>query len=334
MENLSIGLLVSSTKPNNIHKACVYICSFYNLKFFYFTPEDMDYENKKINGYIFDGIEWNKEKQDYPQMIYDRLRRRTNVKYIDLYNELNECVFNVKKESVISKLDVYNKFKDEEFCIPFIEINTIQDVIEFLDEYKKIILKPVIGKQGDGIFSLERQGSKYNICGRNTRKILTYDELGKYINGKKYLSQVFAESKTRDNSPFDIRIQVMKNYKNQWEVVKILPKVGLYDKEIVAIPKYGGTWGVWDGFAKHNFGKNSFEILDKKVRETSIDICNKFESMFDEEIPELALDICLDKNMNIHLLEINNAVPGISYCEFEAVEKSIEYLIYKFEKGC
>lgn len=326
---------------DGLAKSVAYICQFHEVDFFYFSPEDIDYSKKKINGRAFNGAGWAKVEKDYPDMVFDRLRRH---KHMDLkvYEELKSSIFNcLHLRNIGGKKGTYEHFKGEEFIIPFDMVNNVKDVDAFLKKHDKIILKPVALSGGDGVYSVEVSRAEgldglYKVGGRSEVKILNREEFVKFIEKRlsksTYIIQKFVEAFTKEGSPYDIRVGMSKNGKNEWEILKIVPKIGVKGGEITSIGAYGGSYGIWKGFIEHNFGKSEYEGINTEIRRISLEICKKMENYKGNKLSEFGIDLILDKNKGIYLLEANTT-PGIVQYDLELAEAQVNYLLYLYKEG-
>ncbi|MFT4363815.1 YheC/YheD family protein [Staphylococcus aureus] len=134
-----------------------------------------------------------------------------------------------------SKNEVFRKLRDsklfDDVLIPYVLIKDTKDVFNFIEKYEKVLLKPTVGNQGRNIIVIQKVNDMYKLIDNNSNKLYSYSEIFTLLN-KKYLNSVyicqkFIESKTKEDTPFDIRLHVRKNEKGQWKKVKIYPKIGI-----------------------------------------------------------------------------------------------------------
>src|SRR5699024_9969736 len=138
-------------------------------------------------------------------------------------------------------------FQDPNFAhlvIPSKNLVSMNILEEFLIKYDSVILKPIHGRQGKGIYSLRKQGEKYILSYGTEEKNLNNNELKdiyeKYLNEKKYLVQKMINSKTNDGYPFDCRIVVQKNRTGKWTIGKMFFRIGTGQK-VVSNTFQGGS---------------------------------------------------------------------------------------------
>jgi hypothetical protein len=59
---MNIGLLRKSDKTGILARTLTYMCNYYNMNFFVFTYDDVDIENKSIQGLFFENGTWVRKK--------------------------------------------------------------------------------------------------------------------------------------------------------------------------------------------------------------------------------------------------------------------------------
>lgn len=116
------------------------------------------------------------------------------------------------KSKVFRMLENSGLFED--VLIPYVLVEKTDDVLLFLKRYNKILLKPVFSNQGRNIIVIEQLGDVYRLMDDNVATEYSYAELIDILNLKylnpTYICQPFIESKTKEGSPFDIRLHVRK----------------------------------------------------------------------------------------------------------------------------
>ena len=299
-----IGLLCLNSEVKKINIACSYISNFNGYDFFYFTPKDIDYKNKRIIGKHYNGKNWYTQEYEYPEMIYDRLRKRNDAIYNRLYQELDECVFNSRHKKIIDKLEQYDFFKNETYCIPYQKIQDKKDLREFFEKYKDIILKPNDDKECNGIIRI-----------KNIDEINNLKEIEKTMVAQKYMN-----FRNKYEMPFDVRTHCIK-HKGEWKIIKSFCKIGNVNNNTIIPMRLGGYLGDLEAITNKKISKQTNDI--------AIEVCKKFEKIA-PECNELGVDlgICDEK---IYLIEVNNRIPGILWREFEVAKYNIESLIDLYE---
>lgn len=337
-----IAMLSPSKGISKLKTACVAAASMYNCEFFYFTPDDIDYEKKIIHGKTYINHKWETKKYSYIQdidVVYDRIRLVGRKKYKKIYDTLSHIPLTHNAfGGSLNKIEVYEKFKEEgslaEYIIPYIYHQNTNETIKFIKKYKKIIVKPQIGLMGNGLYYIELSDKNYRIVYKNEELNMNQEEfeqwLNKTVDKKAYVVQKYIMSRTNDNQAFDIRAHLMRNYNNKWEFVVILPRIGIEFEKMTPM-KLGGYTGQWEGFIKRNYGDENYETINKKMRWLSRRFTDLFEELFKTKISEIGIDFAIDENGHIYLLELNLRRPGFFYYEFDVARRAIGYAKYLSE---
>jgi len=327
---------------SKLKTACFAAASMYDAEFCYFTPEDIDYKSKVIYGKTFTNNKWITKQYSYVNeidVIYDRVRMIGRRKYKEVYEELNHIPFTHKNFGrTLNKIKVYDEFQKDgsmkNHIIPYIHHTSSSEILDFINEHKKIIIKPQVGLIGNGLYYIESSDSFYVIKFKGQELQLNRSEfinwIEKLTSKEAYVVQKYINTRTKDNQPFDIRVHLMRGYRNKWEFVVILPRVGIEFEKITPM-KRGGYVGIWEGFIKRNYGEESYTNINKEMKKISLDFTKKFEKLFQTEISEVGIDFAIDENGQIYLLEMNLRRPGFQYYEFDVAKKAIGYAKYLSE---
>ena len=116
--------------------------------------------------------------------------------------------------------------------------------------------------------------------------------------------QKYIMSRTKDYQAFDIRSHLMRNYNNKWEIVVILPRIGIEFEKMTPM-KLGGYTGLWEGFIKRNYGDENYKTINKKCAGYLEDSLTYLKELFKTKISEIGIDFAIDENGHIYLLELN-----------------------------
>lgn len=325
----SVGMLRTSKKPLILARSVAYVCQHFQIDFFYFSPEDVDIKNKKINAQIFENGRWTKQIVEFPSVVDNEPMKKVNK---EIYAALKEkCILTTNpiggKSKVFKMLEKSKQFDD--VLIPYVLVENSEDVFRFLDQYNKILLKPVFSNQGRNIIVIEQLGNVYKLMGDNTVTEYSYMELEgllkqKYLNPT-YICQPFIESKTKEGSPFDIRLHVRKNENGKWQKVKIYPRIGMGNNITSNISQGGGISPIVP-FLQNNFEDNWKEVKDK-LESLCTTFPVRFESLYSYRLDALGIDLGVDQNGNIGLFEVNT-YPGQQFFYLEDAEVRVAYYRY------
>src|SRR5699024_8476277 len=332
-----IGMLKSEEEDNKLAIACAYVAHYEDVQFYTFSPSDVDYNEMLIKGSFFENGQWTDKIIEYPNVIYDRYRLRGIKRFNNIYEELEGIPFtNEFYGNSISKLEVYDKLKEtkelDDVLIPYKKVEKIRDIFRYIEKYGAVILKPEVGSFARGVHYISKEDrNKYFVAERENENKYGEMELRKHLNDllKKntFIVQQYIKSRTVDDNPFDIRVHVMKNDKNEWEFVSNYPRIGLHYATIMAM-NVGGYTGKLRGFLNRNYLDKHPEQIIKNIESVALKITDVFSSCYEENFNEIAFDLALDQYAEPHLIELNINKPGITTFEFDLARCAIPNAIY------
>lgn len=336
----AVGMLVSENDDDKLAIACAYVAKYEDKHFYYFTPKDIDYEMMLIRGYFYENKEWIAKVVRYPDVIYDRLRLKGIGNYKFIYEELDGIpITNEFFGNSISKLEVYDKLKEtgelDKVIIPYQKVNRTKEIMEYIQRFKSVIVKPEVGSFAQGVYLVSKLDSgEYLVAGIEEEKY--YNELSltallkKWIDRSSLLVQRYIKTRTKENKAFDIRVHLMKDGNNEWSIIESYPRIGV-KSAILLVLRSGGYIGKLIPFIERNFGKRNSEKIISNIKELSYKTANVFDGLYMNRVSEIALDWALDKEGNLYLIELNVNKPGIASYEFEVAQHAIPYAIYLAE---
>lgn len=326
---MKVGMLRYPEKPPFLARTIAYICSHYNIDFFYFRPEDVDLTHKKINGSFLVNGKWVQKSTDFPDVIDNApMRERDKI----LYSVLEEhSILTTRrigsKKKIFNTLEKDGRFKD--VLIPYKLIEDEVGIKLAIDEYKKVLLKPSRSNQGKNIYVIERSKNGFQVSTDSTTK--SYSELAftnlynEVFANRLYICQPFIESKTKEGHPFDVRIHTRKNIDGKWATVKIYPKIGI-GKSITSNISQGGGISAINSFLEAQFEDN-WKDVKQRLNQLSRQFPPLFQSLYTFPIDALGIDIGIDKSGKLWLFEVNT-FPGAMYLFAEDAEARVQY--YRF----
>lgn len=127
-----------------------------------------------------------------------------------------------------NKMEIYKNLVNTElapYLPPSQQVNSYQTVFNRLENWKKIMLKPITGSQGFGIYYIEKTDDSLIVKTEKNEKIIerTFTDRSKLqfwleqlLGNHHYLVQPYFELCDEANLPFDIRILLQKNTEGKW----------------------------------------------------------------------------------------------------------------------
>ncbi|PLR89938.1 YheC/YheD family endospore coat-associated protein [Bacillus sp. T33-2] len=202
---------------------------------FRFVPSHIDPVNHLVSGERFDHRlqKWRKDQMPIPGIIYDRcfygddphskqcaaivkwLKTRDDLLFLGYGLPDKWRLYEILSASVLAPY------------VPLTErVSGGRQVADFLTKHPKIILKPVTGSGGNGIYCLERTGNSITAATEKHRQYIKREFSGDHhaiswteqlIKKKDYLMQPYLPLVDNQQRPFDIRFLVQKDQDGAWK---------------------------------------------------------------------------------------------------------------------
>ena len=332
-----VGFMRNIIKPTYMAKLTAVLCKNQGIDLIYLSPRDINMQKNTVKGKMFINNTWISVETDLPPFIdispyCFNAENRNIMAYLRKKTFLSDNGTNrISKEKLQEMLK-----KDGEFAqllIPTLKVEDINDIEEFLNKYSKIVMKPINGERGMGVYVLEKENNDYVLGYLTEEKKITNEELITFfeesIKGKRYILQKYISSKSSQGDPFDCRIHVEKNGEGKWVSARNFIRIGIGQKVISNVNQGGGI-GDPEPFLKANFGDNNWEIINRNLNKLAITLPYKIEKLRNTHIMSLGLDIGIDKDGKLYLFEANSC-PTTAPLKAEAAMLRTDYYKYILE---
>lgn len=333
---ITIGMLHYRKDPQTVFKSYAYAATakMEEVNFFYFTPGRVDLENRRIIGLFYEQGAWVERETDYPDVVFNAGGTLTAKQDFIVDALKNELPFT--SHPIGDKMSVYNRIKKgslfTQYLIPSDDFDDLDTALSYVEKYNTIIIKPNSGSKGEGILLIEKKKDRYLLISSGNEHEMSEEQLKEWLEDmltedQTYLVQPFIHSKTKQGQSFDLRLHVQKDGEGKWVLTTIYPRVA--SKGIVANISSGGYTSMITSFLEEQFGKDYFDI--KRYLEVfSVQFATHFDSLYEEPLDELGLDVGLDQNHKIWLYEVNwrPGQPILFYLELDIAKRMIQYCTY------
>jgi hypothetical protein len=289
-----------------------------------FVPSNINQVSNKVTGYIFESTTslWRQEEFPIPNVLYDRcyygedIHSKQCMSIVSWLKERHDIFF--LGYGLPNKYELYNVLMHSPLqpYLPYTKLITdSQMIMEELGTNKKIVLKPINGSQGNGIFFIKLTGRSILVKTFNRKQHIhkTFPDEKKFvlwINSllakKSYLVQPYLELTNNQLEPFDIRIFLQKEKDGKWAERGRGIRTG-HPAGILSNISAGGRIFHFDRWREH-LPLNQKEYLELEINNILSKIPIILEMVF---LPlfELGIDIGIAKNGSIWILDINSK-PG------------------------
>lgn len=184
-----IGYLYVRRHPGKLLRAYHYACAAKELgaDFMYFTLNDVNYEKRQIHGYILVDGKWKRANRPFPNVMINAYVPKRHHSLRALY-ELLRLEIPCTTFWVGDKMMINNRLKKgglfEKYIIPSKKIDSVKDVFHFLEQYPKVVIKPLNSRQGKNVYYIEKTTNSYIIEIDNKKQRYDYEQISQIISEK------------------------------------------------------------------------------------------------------------------------------------------------------
>lgn len=204
------------------------------MEVFRFIPSEINPHSLQIQGKKFDPVRlrWQDEEFPIPSIIYDRCfygddeHSRQCIPIVNWLKNKKEILF--LGYGLPNKLDLYKTLQKSNLAAylpPTQPVLDCQAVLREVKMRKKIILKPINGSHGYGIYYVKKNEKTYHVKTEKAKRIISrifpneaklLQWMQTLLKQHKYLLQPFLELSNDELQPYDIRILLQKDDCGKW----------------------------------------------------------------------------------------------------------------------
>jgi glutathione synthase/RimK-type ligase-like ATP-grasp enzyme len=294
------------------------------IECFRFLPSKINPVTHSVLGKKYDSAAgtWKDEEAPLPKLLYDRCfygddeHSKQCIPIVSWLKNRNDITF--LGYGLPNKLDLYEALKDSILSpyLPYTQrAEDEETVLSELAKHKKLILKPINGSQGYGIYYLKESQKNYHVKTEKQKKIISrifpnerklVQWLRPLIRQRAYLVQPYLELSNGDLQPFDIRILLQKNEQGKWTERGKGIRTGLTGGILSNLSAGGAvsnfeTWVSALPAPTREYVSNELRYIIKNLTEL---LEKTFLPLF-----EVGLDIGFAKNGSLWILDMNSK-PG------------------------
>jgi len=209
-------------------------------------------------------------------------------------------------------------------------------IASFLDEHRRIVLKPADEHFGKRIFFVACDGDdivmrQFEQRWRWPREI-GFAELASHVGGRLWIAQTMIVSRVRDGRAFDIFVHAHKDGNGRWTLVRSYAR--LSESGVLAtITGRGGYLGDLDSLLAALGDRGA--ALAATVRRLGIRIGETLDPIYGGALDEIGVDIVVDPQHRPWIVEVNSG-PVTRFHEFERARPHVAHamqLARRFKAG-
>jgi hypothetical protein len=221
-------------------------------------------------------------------------------------------------KSEVTKYDLYQiiSSKDDLACHipPTGFFDDLDDVINFIEEYRKVILKPLEAASAEEMLIIEKLNDNFRItdCRRKSHIKLLLDgieELKNFLNRSEYnlnnyLFQKLIKSIRIEQPPFDLKVVMKKGLHGCWQLGEMEYTVGGKNFLLTNILKESCPALLREVAKKTYPLKFDFYKIIKKLNKLCINTCETIDTMMAYS-GDVEFEIAIDEDNKLWLVEVN-----------------------------
>lgn len=336
---ITVGMLDLKRPERNL-KAYPFasVAKMEGINFFCFRPSDVDIESKTIQGYFYENGEWIVKQTPFPNIIYNS-NSQAKSEEDQIIIEALRFLIPFTSNPVGNKMKVLEMLSRSNIFSPYLpetrEVKDVNSTIDFINQSKNIVLKPINGRKGNGIIFIICKEDRYEFTLENKTQQLSKTELVYLIEEiipRAYIAQQYIKSKNKSGNAYDLRLHVQKDGRGEWRICTIYPRIAPFNSIKTNISSGGATLYL-SPFLEQEFTEDYFN-MKRYLEVFSLSIAKEMDKLYGVSFDELGIDIGIDENNKIWLYEINwhPGVPPTFYLELDVVKTSLEYCRYLAHK--
>lgn len=331
-----IAMLTNDPSDKQLAAACAYSAKWNDTAFYYFAPHDVHAELRYIKGYVLKDGQWEARYCPFPDVVYDRLKARGNANYSFVYEALRHLPFTDERDGgSFSKKKSYEMLEDNtklaSHLIPYTAVESVEEILAFIETYGTSIIKPSIGSFGNGIIVVQREQEGFAVKAHEHVHIMKDEEFGQLISmlaaKKGFIIQKFIRSETRNGLPFHIRLHLVRNGSGRWSFISAFPFLSTQSEHKVV--NHAGSlraFTTWNWLSRHEFPQKE-EVMLTRLEQMAIMTANHIADHVKERICELGIDVGIDSSGQIWIFEVNMNKIGSTHREFEVAQHMIPFAL-------
>ncbi|RSK51552.1 YheC/YheD family endospore coat-associated protein [Bacillus canaveralius] len=296
----------------------------FGIECFRFIPSQINPVTMLVTGHRYDTerSRWNAAEFPIPDILYDRCfygDDRHSKQCIPIVSWLkNNPDITFLGYGLPNKLEIYEVLASSPLA-PYLPaskpVSLPEEVLNELKRHRKIILKPVNGSGGNGIYYLEvqkegilakteKQGNQVNYLFSIKSKLSRW--LESLLTKKKFLVQPYLQLTDDQDRPFDVRVLLQKDANGHWLERGRGIRTGKKDG-ILSNLSAGGVaapFRAWVDKVDPSLKNFICEELDELLVKIPVVLEDSFMPLF-----ELGVDIGITKDGAVWILDLNSK-PG------------------------
>lgn len=288
---------------------------------FFYVFNYQDFSDEGVNGFFFENNKWVFAKLPMPDVVYNRIHSRKSEQtslFITFRSILERKRIPLFNDRFLSKWEVYQRLMIESHIHPYIPETRLlsqENLLELIEQYRSVFIKPVHGSQGRNIIKLMKEGE--HILFQTSNSPLANDPVKKYLNkgifyqlksflhNRIYIIQQGISLVKLQEKTMDFRVLVHRNQKNLWEVTSLVARISAEQQFVSNLAKGGKIMKPFLALTALFSKEISLQLISlmKKLSIEAADIISRNSKGL---TGELGIDIGVDETGKPWIIEVNS----------------------------
>ncbi|XEC96450.1 YheC/YheD family protein [Paenibacillus tarimensis] len=319
------------------------------------TVKQLNLAKKRVKGFTFskETQTWHNKLFPLPDVVYNRIPQREDEIQPIVKRKLAALVKHPRirlfNPAFFNKWNLFEWLRLSKSTRRFIpgtrRLVSQLGLRQMLRKHSFLYLKPVSGKAGVGIMTLQVEPDKtlpYRLKVQSKKKSRTYQcgsltklwaKIIKESSGESYIAQQGIELASYQNRQFDLRVLAQKNQRGIWDITGIGARVAGLTSITTHVPR-GGSIDDPEKLLINVFGHEEARRLLAKVKNTTLLIAKQIERGSGHQLGEMSMDLGVDMKGNIWFFEANSKPMKFDepHIRGKSLERIYQYSLFLYKK--
>ncbi len=314
-----------------------------------FNVEDIDWSSHTTGAYFYQESSdaWIYLAQTpLPQVVYNRIPYREDEQkgYVQsAIRQLNKVPsLHLFNHHFFNKWDLYYKLGQNSRVSHYIpetrKLKSLKDFSQMVSKHPLLYLKPISGKAGKGIMTIQSSTNRYVLKQRVGSRLMSssfdteihlWNQIKKKVK-EGYVIQQGIPLATFDERPFDIRVLVQKDGKGMWGLSGVGIRVAGKNSITTHVPRGGSIASPEDVFRSY-MSEAEYEAFMIRLKKTVLELADALEESY-KNLGECSMDIGINRKGELWFFEANAKPmkfdePHIRKTSLERIVQYSQYLV-------
>ncbi|WP_462408894.1 YheC/YheD family endospore coat-associated protein [Neobacillus sp. Marseille-QA0830] len=273
-------------------------------------------------GYYFENGKWNAATLPLPDVVYNRIHSRKlehSNSFKQFRNVLGQWGIPIFNDRFLSKWEVYLELNSAIHLSPYLpETNILskESLIEMIQKYETVFIKPVHGSQGRNIMKLTKTGQNTFTLISSAKKPAEFFEINlspselyqhikPLVQNRIFIVQQGISFLAYQDCPIDFRVLCHKKPDHSWKATSMIARVAARNDFVSNLARGGSVMKPLAALMACMDRKKSIQSLGW-IKELACKTAENIGNTSQGLVGELGIDIGVDASGKPWLIEVNS----------------------------